>query len=108
MIMEIKTYKALYGYYDGPNENNIKILYIKGVGNSASSVKMSRDIYDSKFYETEYMAQKASLRAEKFVKEAYEYGFTCYGWDYDDNGEPYPTVESITTKIVKVKLISLE
>lgn len=23
--MEIKTYKALYGYYGGPNENNIKI-----------------------------------------------------------------------------------
>ena len=25
MIMNIKTYKTLYGYYGGPKENNIKI-----------------------------------------------------------------------------------
>lgn len=84
------------------------MLYIRSVGNSVSSVKMSHDIYDSKFYETVDRAQKAANRAEKFVKEAYENGYTCYGWDYDANGEAYPTTQSITTKVMKVKLISLE
>lgn len=84
------------------------ILYLRSVGNSVSSVKMSRDIYDSKFYETEDRAQKAANRAEKFVKQAYESGYTCYGWDYDANGEAYPTVQSITTKVMKVKLISFD
>lgn len=84
------------------------MLYIRSVGYLIWSVKMSHDAYDAKFYETEDRAQKAASRAEKFVKEAYEKGYTCYGWDYDDNGEAYPTVQSITTKVMKVKLISLE
>lgn len=84
------------------------MLYIQGVGNLVSSVKMTHDVYEAKFYESEDRAQRAARRAEKLVKEAYEIGYTCYGWDYDDNGEVYPTVESITTKVIKVKLISLD
>lgn len=83
-------------------------LYIRSVGNSVWSAKMTHDVYEAKFYESENKARKAANRAEKFVKEAYESGYTCYGWDYNDAGEAYPTVQSITTKIVKVKLISLE
>ena len=80
------------------------IKYLMSIGKLLWTAKFSYNIYDSKFYETYEAAVKAADKAKKFVETCYKKGYTSYGWWVDENGDCFPSLKSIETEVIKVKL----
>jgi len=72
--------------------------YIKKIGNKPWAVSFTPDIYESKYFNTADAARKSAERVVKYIKEAYDNGWTSYGYNYEMN---YTTGEGRFTKVLE-------
>lgn len=88
-----------------------KHVFIHKIGNKPYSIKFTDDIYNAKKFNTLKEAQKTIERVKKYVKQAFENGWTTYGYDYyyDENtpGHFRKVMESIEGEAKEIKLIMI-
>jgi len=83
--------------------------YLRKIGNIAYALTFTDDIYKAKMFDSKGTAQKAADRAIGYVKEAYDRGWTSYGYDYRmDEGCCGKVMSEIRVEVIEVKLSIVE
>lgn len=80
--------------------------FISKIGNEACYVRFTDDIYKAKSFDSEKTAKKTADRAVKYINEAYERGWTTYGYDWDSVNHVFRNrLKDIEATVREIKLI---
>lgn len=109
MIMDKIKSKFILKVYHEEYFGEKGYAYLRKMGNIAYALTFTDDIYKAKMFDSKGTAQKAADRAIGYVKEAYEKGWTSYGYDYQiDKGFFGKVMQEIRVEVIEVKLSIVE